>query len=95
MGIGELAEGTATATRCVISGNPGGDIPECDYDEIIYQDPLFCDDEADDYTLCDNSTAVDYNNIWTEQIGAYGSGCPECESPVEVTTWGAVKALFR
>ena len=82
-------------TRSILFGNAGGDAPECDHNEIIYADPLFCDDEADDYTLCDNSAAVSYNNIWHEQIGAYGSGCAECESPVEVTTWGTVKALFR
>jgi predicted outer membrane repeat protein len=87
--------GTGLVTRCVLFGNPGGDTPECDELDNIYQDPRFCDDLADDYTLCDNSSAVWNNNLWGEQIGAFGSGCPECGTPVEDATWGAVKALFR
>ncbi len=96
-GVGVAATGAsiATVTRCVLFGNPGGDPPECDHDEIIYQDPLFCDDAADNYTLCDDSSAVAYNNMWNELLGAYGSSCEPCGTPVEDVTWGVIKALFR
>ena len=93
--VGVNASGGGLVTRCVLFGNPGGDEPECDYLVNIFHDPLFCDDLADDYTLCDDSFAVHYNNMWNEQIGAYESGCEPCATPVEPATWGAVKALFR
>ena len=85
----------AMLTRSVLFGNAGGDAPACDHDQIIYADPLFCDDEADDFTLCDDSFAVWYNNAWAEQIGAYGSGCEPCGTPVETSSWGRMKALYR
>ena len=93
--IAVMGTSSAFASRCVLFGNAGGDAPECAHDEIIYNDPLFCDDEADDYTLCNDSFAIDYNNAYHEQLGAYVSGCEPCGTPVEDATWGAVKALFR
>lgn len=96
-GVGVLASPTTGAWvyKSVLFGNAGGDVPVSDHENIIYHDPLFCDDEADDYTLCDDSFALPYNNIYMEQIGAYGMGCGACGTPVEDATWGAVKALFR
>lgn len=93
--VGINAAGVAMVTHCVLFGNAGGDTPECEHVDNIYYDPLFCDDTIDDYTLCDDSFAVWYNNAWAEQIGAYESGCPPCGTAVEEVTWGAVKALFR
>jgi hypothetical protein len=34
-------------------------------------------------------------NPWGELVGAYDAGCPPCDTPVESTSWGSVKALFR
>jgi len=93
--VGINAAGVAMVTHCVLFGNAGGDTPECEHVDNIYYDPLFCDDTMDDYTLCDDSFAIDYNNMYHEQIGAYESGCPPCDTAVEEVTWGAVKALFR
>ncbi|MCK5597846.1 MAG: right-handed parallel beta-helix repeat-containing protein [Candidatus Eisenbacteria sp.] len=90
-----ISSGVAMATHCVVFGNAAGDSLECGHVSNIYHDPLFCDDLADDYTLCDDSFAVYYNNMWGEPIGAYDSGCEPCGTPVEEATWGAVKALFR
>jgi hypothetical protein len=95
VGVAASYPNNATVTHCVLFGNAGGDTPECDHFENIYHDPLFCDDLVDDYTLCDDSFAVDYNNMWYEQIGAYESGCPPCDTAVEPTSWGVMKALFR
>jgi hypothetical protein len=50
----------------------------------------------DDFTLCANSLCLPENNIDCDQlIGAYGEGCPPCDSPVESTSWGAIKAMYR
>lgn len=95
VGVAASYPNNAMVTHCVLFGNPGGDTPECDHFENIYHDPLFCDDTIDDYTLCDDSFAVWYNNAYQEQIGAYESGCPPCGTAVEPTSWGVVKALFR
>jgi predicted outer membrane repeat protein len=96
-GVGIIAEPAdgAWITQSVLYGNAGGDAPLCDHDQIIYSDPLFCDDASDDYFLCADSFAVAENNIWNEQIGAYGAGCDPCDTPVEPTSWARVKALYR
>ena len=84
-----------TVTKCIITRNPGGDQPECSAVDNLYTDPLFCDAPADLYWVCDNSEAIWDNNTWLEQVGVYGSGCPDCESPVRSSTWGEIKALYR
>jgi hypothetical protein len=61
----------------------------------LLQDPLFCEPDSGDYTLCANSPCLPENNSWSVQIGAYGAGCDACNSPVEITSWGAIKAMFR
>jgi hypothetical protein len=61
----------------------------------IRVDPLFCNMTGDDYTLCANSPCLPDGNDWTEDIGAYGQGCPTCDSPVQPMSWGTIKALFR
>lgn len=95
VGVSASAAENGTVTHCVLFGNAGGDTPECDHFDNIYHDPLFCDDTIDDYTYCDDSFAVWYNNAYQEQIGAYESGCPPCGTAVEPTSWGVMKALFR
>ncbi len=61
----------------------------------LFEDPLLCGLAESDYTLCANSPCLPANNEWTESIGAYGEGCPPCNSPVESVTWGVIKALYR
>ncbi|HYW68454.1 MAG TPA: hypothetical protein VE960_02530, partial [bacterium] len=76
-------------------GNAAGDSLECQHFDNIFEDPLFCDDTVGDYSLCGDSPAYDENNQWLASIGAYGWGCEPCGSPVEASTWGRVKALYR
>lgn len=95
VGVSAYPSTGAWITRSILFGNPGGDVPECQYDEILFEDPLFCDDAVDDYTLCSDSSAVPENNSWLEQVGAFGPTCPPCGTPVESATWGSMKALFR
>jgi predicted outer membrane repeat protein len=89
------ASGTDEVTHCVLYANADGDSIGCAHHHNLFVDPLYCDDTVDDYTLCDDSLALEYNNGWSEQIGAFEAGCEPCGSPVEAATWGAVKALFR
>lgn len=61
----------------------------------LFEDPLLCGLDSDDYTLCANSPCLPAGNPWGVTIGASGEGCPDCDSPVEATSWGAIKALYR
>jgi hypothetical protein len=58
-------------------------------------DPLLCDVYADDFTLCSDSPCLPGGNEWHVQIGAFDQGCDDCGSPVETTSWGAIKVMFR
>jgi hypothetical protein len=60
----------------------------------IFEDPLFCDLADEDLTLRGDSPCLPANNPWGELIGAHEQGC-EAPIPVEDTSWGAVKALYR
>jgi hypothetical protein len=59
----------------------------------INDDPLFCDEEADDYTLQDCSPCLGAAHDGGD-IGAFGVGC-DCDVAVEDSSWGRIKHLFR
>ena len=61
----------------------------------LFEDPLFCGLAENNYTLCANSPCLPDGNDWGVQIGAHDEGCDACDSPVELTSWGAIKALYR
>jgi len=88
----------AHIANCVSFGNAGGD-SLTGYmiygNDILYTDPLLCDIASGDFTLCANSQCLPENNDWGAQIGAHGEGCGPCDSPVERTSWGSIKAMFR
>jgi predicted outer membrane repeat protein len=67
-----------TTTRSCIFGNAGGDDLCGTSSDILPVDPLFCDMNEDDVSLCENSECLAGNNPWGVQIGALGSGCAEC-----------------
>lgn len=77
-----------------IYGNTGGDV-EAGYSTLVDGDPRFCGMAVGDINLCSNSPCMPGNNIYSLLIGYAGSGCGECDSAVEETTWGRVKALYR
>ncbi len=91
--------GTCTVSHSVVFGNlgAGGDSLECYHHENLVVDPLFCEMAADDYTLCANSPCLpgSSQNPWGEPVGALGSGCGDCASAVEPTTWGRIKGMYR
>jgi predicted outer membrane repeat protein len=78
---------------CVYANENGDD--ELIGTRILRQDPLFCDIYGDDFRLCENSECRQVNNQWHFLFGATSLYCAWCMSPVEVQSWGAIKAMFR
>lgn len=77
----------------VVFGNAGGDSLLCNpagnwISGNVFEDPLFCDVMQGDVSLCEDSP-------WLARGALPDHGCPPCESPVEVTSWGTIKAMFR
>lgn len=66
-------------SRSCIFGNADGDEPCGIESENLFVDPLFCDVNGGDLTLCENSQCLPDNNAWGELIGALDSGCGACE----------------
>lgn len=89
-------EGAATEVgHSIIFANDGGDSLPGRRPDNLFVDPLFCDADSDDFTVCADSPALPAYNPWSVEIGAYGSGCPPCDTPVAPSTWGVIKALYR
>ncbi len=64
-------------------------------EQSLFEDPLFCGFASGDFSLCENSPCLPDNNDWGILIGAHGQGCGPCGTPVEHTSWGSIKAMFR
>ena len=60
-------------------------------------DPLFClgTNPEDPLSLCADSPCLPSGNDCGVLIGAHDEGCGECDDPVESSSWGSIKALFR
>lgn len=84
-----------TTTRCIVYGNENGDWLPGAVSDTLNRDPRFCGVLSGDLTLCENSWALPENNPWTVQMGAFGQGCGPCPTPVESSSWGRLKALYR
>jgi hypothetical protein len=89
---------TATLSCSDLYGNEGGDWVGSIGEQYgangnVSADPLFCDIAGDDYTLHANSPCAPDSNPDCGLIGAWPVGC--ADTPVEKTTWGAIKAMFR
>lgn len=82
-------------SHCIAFQNAGGDSLPGDHHDNLFTDPLFCDIGGDDFSLCADSPCLPGYNTWGELVGAYADGCPGCDSPVEASTWGCIKALYR
>jgi parallel beta-helix repeat protein len=83
---------------CDIYGNAGGDWVGCIADQYgvdgnFSADPLFCDMTSGDFTLASNSPCLPDGNDCHVLVGAHGEGCEE--SPVEMTSWGSIKAMYK
>jgi len=85
--------GCATFDLCCVYSNAGGDDLCGTVIDSIVANPMFCGLGSDDFTVDHASPCLPDNNPGGELIGAYGEGCND--SPVEETTWGAIKARYR
>jgi hypothetical protein len=67
-------------------------------DGNISAEPYYCDFSGAagyEYSVCFDSEVLG-SGTGGSNIGAFGAGCSECvQSPVEETTWGGIKALYR
>jgi len=96
---GGIPGDSAFSNDCVF-GNAWGDTFPGDLNSsgVVAEDPLFCDMDAGDYTLCSNSPCLAENEPEAVAMGAFpdAAGCPACNgSPVLDISWGVIKALFR
>jgi predicted outer membrane repeat protein len=73
--------------------NAGGD--DLIGTRLLYMDPLFCGIDNDDFALCSNSACRQVNNPWHYLFGATARYCGSCTSPVQATSWGSIKGMFR
>jgi hypothetical protein len=90
------APGTSVSfNHCIVFGNRAGDELCGAVGETLRFDPLFCDVYQRDFTLCANSPCLPENNVWGEQVGRFGAGCGDCDSPVRTKSWGSIKAMYR
>jgi hypothetical protein len=86
----------AAPEHSVIYGNAGDSTPAGRSRESLYVDPLFCDLDGRELTLCSDSPCLpgDPENLWGDLVGAYESGCGDCDSPVENSSWGTIKRIY-
>ncbi len=92
--------GTPETFHCCVFGNEDGDDLPGDAHDNLFLDPLVCDlygTGGGNMSLCSNSPCLpsSADNPWGLQIGSKAQGCADCNSPVEASSWGAIKALFR
>jgi predicted outer membrane repeat protein len=101
-----LDAGAFTLVCCDLYGNDGGDWVGCVAGQeeaagSFSADPCFCDAQAGNFLLCEDSWCLPGNHPWgcDELVGAFGQGCAACDctGPVsnEAISWGAAKALYR
>jgi parallel beta-helix repeat protein len=83
--------------RCILFSNDGEDNIFGTSPVFLAADPLFCDRGNRDLTLCSNSPCLagSVDNPWGEHIGALPSGCGDCTSGTEESSWGLIKSRLR
>ncbi|MFH1312365.1 MAG: right-handed parallel beta-helix repeat-containing protein [Candidatus Eisenbacteria bacterium] len=88
---------------CDLFGNPSGDwvgfiASQYGINGNFSACPSFCNAGLGDFQLCDESPCLPGNHPDGYEcglIGAWGEGCSCGPSQAELTTWGAIKTLFR
>jgi len=96
MSTGALhADGEIFVDGCIFSGSlgVGWNVSGSEY---LLADPGVCGNgTAFPYAPCSDSMCLPESNPWGSFIGALQVNCGPCNSPVETTSWGAIKALYR
>lgn len=83
---------TPDTQRSCLYLNDGGDVPCGTSASILFTDPLLCDVNEDDLTLCSNSPCLPAGNPWGITIGAHGEGCADCGSTLGDAPWRGPRA---
>ncbi|MFH1501871.1 MAG: right-handed parallel beta-helix repeat-containing protein [Candidatus Eisenbacteria bacterium] len=96
-GVGADEGQEPTLTCCDVYGNPDGNYDavvgdQTGIDNNFSQDPEFCWFDGADYRLYDTSPCLASVSPCGQLVGALDQGC---DSPVEESSWGKVKALYR
>ncbi len=85
---------TPSISHCFVFGNAEGDsLCGGNYHDNVYVNPLLCDWEMDDVTLCADSPCLP-GATWPSLVGSEEEGCPACGTAVEATSWGVIKAMY-
>ena len=93
---------SVTLTCCDIYDNEGGNWDDCISDQAginsnFSADPLFCDPDADEFSLHSDSPCAPGNHpdgAACGLIGALEVGCGSTTA-VETMSWGGIKSLFK
>jgi hypothetical protein len=81
--------------HCFVYGNAESDtLCGGNYHDIVNADPLFCDMDGGDLTLCSDSPCL-AGATWGSLVGARDQGCGPCGNATEPATWGSIKATYR
>jgi len=80
-----------------IYGNAGGDWIGCLagldlVDNNVHEDPLFCDAPSGDFSIDVASPCTAVNAPACGLVGSWDIGC---DTPVQMESWGAIKAMYR
>jgi predicted outer membrane repeat protein len=87
--------GSPVVSHCVIYENAGSDsLCGENHHDNEWTDPLFCDVDGGDYTLCADSPCLP-GVTWPSLVGAHGQGCDACDNAVETATWSSIKSKYR
>jgi hypothetical protein len=77
--------------RNLVWGHGGVPVQTCtDEGDLVTADPGYCDPEGGDFRVCADSPCLEDG-----QVGAFGAGCGACLVPVDESSMGSLKAMFR
>jgi parallel beta-helix repeat protein len=88
-------EGSPLFDRCISYGNTYSNGLCGSIGDVMFVDPLLCDAGSFDTSLCADSPCLPQNNPWGVLVGARGVGCGSCATPVKLSSWSLIKALYR
>ena len=92
MPFGSIPAANPRFGRNLVWGNSAPAVWACSSSgEIVSDDPGFCDPGADDYSVCEGSPCLSYE----EPLGAFGAGCANCQVPTVTRSFGRAKARYR
>ena len=95
-GSGVSGGTSGVINHCIVYGNAGGDDLPTYAGDNLFVDPYFCSVYDYQSGVCEESQALHTVNPWGAYIGYVSVNCyAPCESPVEGTSWGMVKSLYR